>query len=119
MTGTRFQVRVVSTLAVLGILFAPVHAAAQVASARFVGNVTDESGAASRRHHHRDRNPHEHQPTGVSNEVAITPSPTSRLAVPRRGRARRVPEVRRERSRSASIRPCASTSARVGRWRNR
>ena len=40
MTGTRFQVRVVSTLAVLGMLFAPVHAAAQVAVGTLVGNVT-------------------------------------------------------------------------------
>ncbi len=31
MTGIRLSVRVVSTLAVLGMLFAPIHAAAQVA----------------------------------------------------------------------------------------
>jgi hypothetical protein len=46
MTGTRFPVHVVSTLAVLGILFAPVHAVAQVAVGTLLGNVTDESGGA-------------------------------------------------------------------------
>ena len=47
MTGTRrFLLRVVSTLAVLGILFLPAHAAAQVAVGTLLGNVTDESGAA-------------------------------------------------------------------------
>ncbi len=47
MTGTRrFPLRVVSTLAVLGMLFAPAHAAAQVAVGTLLGNVTDESGGA-------------------------------------------------------------------------
>ena len=44
MTGPRFQVRVVSTLAVLGMLFAPIHAAAQVAVGTLVGSVRDDSG---------------------------------------------------------------------------
>ncbi len=44
MTGTRFPVRVVSTLAVLGILFAPVHAVAQVAVGTLVGSVRDDTG---------------------------------------------------------------------------
>jgi carboxypeptidase family protein len=44
MTGRRFQVRVVSTLAVLGILFAPVHAVAQVAVGTLVGSVRDDTG---------------------------------------------------------------------------
>jgi hypothetical protein len=46
MTGTRFRLRIVSTLAVLGMLIAPAHAAAQVAVGTLLGNVTDESGAA-------------------------------------------------------------------------
>ena len=46
MTGPRFSVRAVSTLAVLGILLAPAYAVAQVAVGTLVGNVTDESGAA-------------------------------------------------------------------------
>ncbi len=46
MTGTRFPLRVISTLAVLGILFAPAHTTAQVAVGTLLGNVTDESGAA-------------------------------------------------------------------------
>src|SRR5688572_33342697 len=46
MTGTRLSVRVVWILAVLGILFAPAHAAAQVAVGTLLGNVTDESGGA-------------------------------------------------------------------------
>jgi Carboxypeptidase regulatory-like domain len=45
MTGTRFPVRVVSVLAVLGILLAPVHAAAQVAVGTLVGSVRDDTGA--------------------------------------------------------------------------
>ena len=44
MTDTRFPVRVVSTLAVLGILFAPVHAVAQVAVGTLVGSVRDDTG---------------------------------------------------------------------------
>ena len=44
MTGTRFPLRVVSTLAVLGMLFAPVHAAAQVAVGTLVGSVRDDTG---------------------------------------------------------------------------
>jgi Carboxypeptidase regulatory-like domain len=44
MTGTRFPVRVVSTLAVLGMLFAPVHAVAQVAVGTLVGSVRDDTG---------------------------------------------------------------------------
>ena len=44
MTGTRFAPRVVSTLAVLGMLFAPVHAAAQVAVGTLVGSVRDDTG---------------------------------------------------------------------------
>lgn len=44
MTGLRFQVRVVSTLAVLGILFAPIHAVAQVAVGTLVGSVRDDTG---------------------------------------------------------------------------
>src|SRR5215213_6160863 len=43
MTG-RLILRVVTTLAVLGILFAPVHAAAQVAVGTLVGAVRDDSG---------------------------------------------------------------------------
>src|SRR5688572_13591490 len=46
MTGSRFPLRVVSVLAVLGILCVPVLAAAQVAVGTLLGNVTDESGAA-------------------------------------------------------------------------
>ncbi len=46
MTGLRPLLRVVSALAVFGILFAPAHAAAQVAVGTLLGNVTDESGAA-------------------------------------------------------------------------
>ena len=44
MIGLRLPVRVASTLAVLGILFAPVHAAAQVAVGTLVGSVRDDSG---------------------------------------------------------------------------
>jgi len=44
MTGTRYGVRVVSTLAVFGILFAPVHAIAQVAVGTLVGSVRDDTG---------------------------------------------------------------------------
>jgi hypothetical protein len=44
MTGTRFPVRVVSTLAVLGMLLAPVHALAQVAVGTLVGSVRDDTG---------------------------------------------------------------------------
>jgi len=44
MTGTRFPLRVVSALAVLGILFAPVHAVAQVAVGTLVGGVRDDTG---------------------------------------------------------------------------
>src|SRR5687768_1768319 len=44
MTGTRFMLRVVSTLAVLGILFAPAHAFAQVAVGTLVGSVRDDTG---------------------------------------------------------------------------
>ena len=43
---TRLPLRVVTMLVVLGILFAPAHAAAQVAVGTLLGNVTDESGAA-------------------------------------------------------------------------
>ena len=46
MTGLRPLLRVVSALAVFGMLFAPAHAAAQVAVGTLLGNVTDESGAA-------------------------------------------------------------------------
>src|SRR5687767_7212539 len=46
MTGRRFPFRVVSTLSVVGILFAPVFAFAQVAVGTLLGNVTDESGGA-------------------------------------------------------------------------
>ena len=48
MTGTRFPVRVISALAVLGMLFAPVHAAAQVAVGTLVGSVSDDTGGDSR-----------------------------------------------------------------------
>jgi hypothetical protein len=46
MTGSRVPLRVVSVLAVLGILCVPALAAAQVAVGTLLGNVTDESGAA-------------------------------------------------------------------------
>src|SRR5688500_695948 len=46
MTGRRFPFRLVSTLSVVGILFPPVFAFAQVAVGTLVGNVTDESGGA-------------------------------------------------------------------------
>ena len=42
--SARFLLRVASILAVLGVLFAPVHAAAQVAVGTLVGSVRDESG---------------------------------------------------------------------------
>lgn len=44
MTSRRFALRVVSMLAVLGILFLPVYAFAQVAVGTLVGSVRDESG---------------------------------------------------------------------------
>src|SRR5688500_20237577 len=44
MTGTRDSVRVVSILAVIGILFLPVYAAAQVAVGTLVGSVRDDTG---------------------------------------------------------------------------
>src|SRR5688572_6996911 len=44
MTGSRFPLRVVSVLAVFGILLAPVQAAAQVAVGTLVGNVKDDTG---------------------------------------------------------------------------
>jgi hypothetical protein len=46
MTGTRYRLRVLSILAVLGILFAPAPTTAQVAVGTLLGNVTDESGGA-------------------------------------------------------------------------
>ena len=44
MTGARIRLRVVSLLAVLGILSAPAHAAAQVAVGTLVGSVRDDTG---------------------------------------------------------------------------
>ena len=46
MSGTRSSLRVVMMLAVLGIVFIPAFAAAQVAVGTLLGNVTDESGGA-------------------------------------------------------------------------
>ena len=46
MTGSRVPLRVMSVLAVVGILCAPALAVAQVAVGTLLGNVTDESGAA-------------------------------------------------------------------------
>jgi Carboxypeptidase regulatory-like domain len=46
MSGTRSSLRVVMMLALLGIVFIPAMAAAQVAVGTLLGNVTDESGGA-------------------------------------------------------------------------
>jgi hypothetical protein len=44
--STRFPLRVATILVVLGILFMPTFAAAQVAVGTLLGNVVDENGAA-------------------------------------------------------------------------
>ena len=95
MTGTRFPVRVVSTLAVLGMLFAPVHAVAQVAVGTLVGSVRDDSGGGVP------------GATVTATETRTNISSHGRLQrgrqlllqqpgawrVPRRGRARRLQEI--------------------------